>query len=127
VDINAPVNQDLRPGKSLTYTFTVTNLGASDTFSFTGSDDENYLTAITPNVFSLNANESEDVTVQLQTPLDATPGTSDTLTVTVANTGATQASNFAVVTSVVVVGNPPIVGNPRHRTRPKSHHEVLEP
>jgi hypothetical protein len=127
VKIDAPMSQDLLPGQSLTYTFTITNLGASDTFSFTGSDDENYLTAITPTVFSLNTNESGDVTVQLQTPLNATPGTSDTLTVTVASTGATQASNFAVVTSVVVVGNPPIVGNPRHRTRPKSHHEVLEP
>jgi hypothetical protein len=115
VDIDAPVSQELGPGQSLTYTFTVTNLGASDAFSFTGSDDENYLTAISPTVFSLNTNESRDVTVQLQTPVNAMPGTSDTLTVNVASTGATEASNFAVVTSVV------IVGNPRHHARPRGH------
>jgi uncharacterized membrane protein len=99
------MSQDLQPRQSLTYTFTVTNLGTSDTFSFAGSDDENYLTAISPTVFSLNTNESREVTVQLQTPLNATPGTSDTLTVNVASTGATEASNFAVVTSIVVVGH----------------------
>jgi hypothetical protein len=115
VDIDAPVTQDLGRGQSSTYTFTVTNLGASDTFSFTGSDDENYLTVISPKTFSLSTNESRDVTVQLQTPLNATPGTSDTLTVNVASTGATEPSNFAVVTSVVIVGNPP------HHARPRGH------
>jgi hypothetical protein len=128
VQIDAPMSQDLRPGQSSTYTFTVTNLGASHTFSFTGSDDKNYLTAISPTVFLLNTNESRDVTVQLQPPLNATPGTSDTLTVNVASAGATEASNFAVVTSVVIVGNPlVIVGNPRHHARPRGQfHDVSE-
>jgi von Willebrand factor A domain-containing protein 7 len=107
VDIDAPMTQDLRPGESLTYTFTVTNLGAPDTFSFTGSDDENYLTGISPTAFSLNTGESGDVTVQLQPPLNATPGTSDTLTVNVVSTGAMEASNFAVVTSIVTFPNQP--------------------
>src|SRR5262249_39081840 len=102
VKIDAPMTQDLRPGESLTYTFTVTNLGAPDTFSFTGRDDEEYLTAIDPTVFSLNTGESTDVTVQLQPALTAVPGTSDTLTVNVVSTGA---SNFAVVTSVVMPPN----------------------
>jgi len=128
VQIDAPMSQDLRPGQSSTYTFTVTNLGASHTFSFTGSDDKNYLTAISPTVFLLNTNESRDVTVQLQPPLNATPGTSDTLTLNVASAGATEASNFAVVTSVVIVGNPlVIVGNPRHHARPRGQfHDVSE-
>jgi len=107
VQIDAPMTQDLRPGEILTYMFTVTNLGAADTFSFTGSDDENYLTAISPTAFSLNTGESADVTVQLQAPPSATLGTSDTLTVNVASTGATEAGNFAVVTSIVTVPNQP--------------------
>jgi hypothetical protein len=107
VKIDAPTSQDLRPGQSLSYTFTVTNLGAPDTFSFTGSDDRNYLTSVSPTVFSLNTNDSIDVTVQVQPPPDATPGTSDTLTVNVVTTGTTEASNFAVVTSVVIGNQPP--------------------
>jgi hypothetical protein len=105
VKIDAPRSQDLRPGESLTYTFTVTNLGAPDTFSFTGRDDQEYLTVISPTVFSLNTGESGEVTVQLQPALTATPGTSDTLTVNVVSTGAMEASNFAVVTSIVMPPN----------------------
>jgi len=107
VKIDAPMSQDLHPGQSLTYTLPVTNLGAPDTFSFMGSDDRNYLTTISPTVFHLNTNESIDVTVQVQPPLDATPGTSDTLTVNLVSTGATEASNFGVVTSVVIGNQPP--------------------
>jgi hypothetical protein len=107
VQIDAPMTQDLRPGESLTYTFTVTNLGAPDTFSFAGSDDENYLTALSPTAFSLNSGESADVTLQLQAPPSATPGTSDILTVNVVSTGAIETSNFAVVISIVTVPNQP--------------------
>jgi len=107
VKIDAPTSQDLRPGQSLSYTFTVTNLGAPDTFSFTGSDDRNYLTSVSPSVFSLNTNDSIDVTVQVQPPPDVTPGTSDTLTVNVVAMGTTEASNFAVVTGVVIGNQPP--------------------
>jgi len=124
VKIDAPMTQDLRPGESLTYTFTVTNLGAPDTFGFTGWDDEEYLTAIDPTGFSLNTGESRDVTVQLQPPLDATPGTSDTLTVNVVSTGAMQASNFAVVTSVVMPPNqPPDCSQARPSVRKLSRRE----
>lgn len=128
VKIDAPMSQDLRPGESLTYTFTVTNLGAPDTFSFAEWDDEEYLTANSPIVFSLNTGESRDVAVQLQPPLSATPGTSDTLTINVVSTGAMEANNFAVVTSLVTGGNRPpdcSQARPSVTKLPRRKHKLL--
>lgn len=104
VQIQAPPSQDLRAGQPTSYTFKVTNLGAPDTFKFGGSDDKGYLTVITPTTFSLNTDETKDVTVRLEPPPGAPAGTLDTLTVTVESTGATDANNFAVVSSVVLSG-----------------------
>lgn len=106
VKIIAPLSQDLRPGHQTNYTFTAKNLGATDTFTFSGSDDRGFLTSVSPTTFTLNTNEMRDVIVQLQPPINALPGTSDTLTVTVHGT-TTDANNFAVVTSTVATGNNP--------------------
>jgi hypothetical protein len=92
---------DLTPGTSTTYIFNVHNFGSADTFDFVGSDDQEFLTSITPATFSLGADETREVTVQLNTPADAVLGTTDTLTVTA--TGRSSAGNFAVIVSDVSI------------------------
>lgn len=115
VKIDAPASQELRPGQTLTYAFKVTNLGAPDTFVFSGSDGKDYLTSVSPTTFSLGTNETKEVSVQLRPPAGATPGTSDTLTVNVVGTSPPGASNFAVVTSIVgsPSNQPPDTGGAR--------------
>jgi hypothetical protein len=136
VKIDAPLSQDLRPGQTSTYTFKVTNLGAPDTFTFSGSDDKSYLGLISPTTFSLGTDETKDVAVQLQPPASATTGTSDTLTVNVA--GSSGAANFAVVTSVVSLSNQPpdvsgarpslaSLGSPNHKLSPITIAGVTDP
>ena len=105
IQIEAPPSQDLRPGQATSYTFKVTNFGDPGTFNFAGSDDKGFLTSVSPTTLSLNTNETKEVVVELQPPLSATPGTSDTLTVTVVSTTNSNVSNFAVVTSVVTLAN----------------------
>ena len=105
VVISVPPSQDLRPGLSTSYTFTVTNLGPVDGFHFTGADDQGYLSGISPATFTLGSGESREVTVSLTPPDSALPGTSDTLTVNVQ--GDAGSLNFAVVESTVAVGNQP--------------------
>jgi hypothetical protein len=90
---------ELIPGGSSSYTFQVHNLGSTGTFHIEGADDKGFLTSITPADLSLNAGETREVTVRLQAPADAVPGTSDTLTVTA--TGGLGARNFDVVESLV--------------------------
>ena len=92
--------QDLHAGQSLTYTFTVHNLGLADRFNFTASDDKGFLAGITPSRFSLSHDERKEVTVTLRTPANALVGTSDTLTVNVTN-NLSNTGNFAVVESIV--------------------------
>ena len=101
VTFTAPSPVDLVPGSSTIYTFEVHNLGSADTFHVEGADDKGFLTSVTPANLSLNAGETREVTVRLQAPADAVPGTSDTLTVTAA--GGSGARNFdEVVTNVTI-------------------------
>ena len=100
VKIDAPMSQDLQAGQSVTYTFTVHNLGLADHFSFTASDDKRFLAGITPSSFSLSHDETKEVTVTLRTPANALVGTSDTLTVNVAS-NLSNTRNFAVLESIV--------------------------
>jgi uncharacterized repeat protein (TIGR01451 family) len=103
VTIIAPPAEDLRPGQTTTYIFKVRNTGPAGTFQFLATDDKGFITGVSPTTFTLNTNETQDVTVMLRPPMDAVPGTSDTLTVTVRNT-ATGANNFAVLSSSVASG-----------------------
>jgi hypothetical protein len=114
VKIAVPPSQDLRAGQATTYTFTVKNLGPAGSFVFSAADDKHFLGTVSPTTFTLATNGTQDVTVQLLTPTDTTPGTSDTLTVTVRST-TTDANNFAVVTSTVTEGGnaPPDVSRAR--------------
>jgi hypothetical protein len=107
VTITAPSPIDLIPGGSTSYTFQVQNLALADTFHIEAADDKGFVTNVTPTDLSLNAGETKEVTVGLQAPADAIPGTSDTLTMTA--TGGLGARNFAVVVTNVIM---PTVATP---------------
>jgi von Willebrand factor A domain-containing protein 7 len=103
--VTAPAPIDLIPGNSTTYTFKVQNFGPPDTFNIESFDDKSFVIALTPTTLTLGTNETKEVTVQLQPPVDAIPGSSDTLTLTVASTSASGTHNFAVVTSHVTAAS----------------------
>lgn len=130
VKISQPSPKSLPIGDATNYLFTVTNLGAEGDFRFTGSDDQSYLSTISPSIFHLGTNESIVVTVMLQVPAFAVAGTPDTLTVNVESLTST-ARNVAVVNSTVVEQSadtsPPVIASltadpnvlwpPNHRMR----------
>jgi hypothetical protein len=99
VQVTPPLAQDLLAGVVTSYIFQIKNLGASDTFQISGTDDQNFVQSVTPLSVTLATNQTANVTVKLQPPGTAMPGTSDTLTLTA--TGNAGATNFAVLTSFV--------------------------
>jgi hypothetical protein len=108
VAVIAPIARDLPAGQTTTYTFTVTNRGAAaDTFSVVASDDRRFLVGVTPTTLTLDPGASVDVLAQMRPPASAPAGISDTLTFTVQSLSAPDTRNFAVVTSVLTVGNQP--------------------
>lgn len=110
VRITAPLPQVLPVGQTTTYTFEVTHFGTEDTFRFSGSDDQRFLTSISPTTFTLGMGESQLVTVELTVPVSTLEGTPDTLTVNVESlTG--DANNFAVINSTVADADitPPVI------------------
>ena len=96
--ISPPDPVDLTPGQTTTYTFTVTNLGDTDTFNITAADDRNFLSAITPSSLTLGANETANVAVVLQPTAGDGDATIDRLTVTAKSASA---YNYAQVESAV--------------------------
>jgi hypothetical protein len=116
VTVTASPPAELAPGGFTSYTFQVHNLGSPDTFHIEGADDKGFLTSITPADLSLNAGETKEVTVGVQAPANAVPGTSDTLTVTA--TGGSGAENFDVVVTdvrdpnylIITAASPPDAG-----------------
>lgn len=101
VKIEPPDPVDLTPGQSTTYVFKVTNSGATDTFSLTGSDDKGFLTSVSPATVTLTNGQTADVSVVLQPPA-STDKALDTLTLSAQSTGSSGAFNFARVKSVVL-------------------------
>lgn len=102
VKITPPDPVDLTPGQSTTYVFKVTNTGATDTFSLTGSDDKGFLTSVSPATITLTNGQTADVSVVLQPPASAGDKALDTLTLSAQGTGSSGAFNFARVKSVVL-------------------------
>jgi subtilisin-like proprotein convertase family protein len=102
VKITPPIPVNLTPGQSTTYVFKVTNSGATDTFSLTGSDDKGFLTSVSPATLTLTNGQTADVSVVLQPPASAGDKALDTLTLSAQSTGSSGAFNFARVKSVVL-------------------------
>ena len=101
VAITAPSPQDLRPGKSTSLVYQVKNFGASAAFSFAVADDKGYVTSVAPSSFTLNSNESINVTVVLNPGAGVPIGSSDTLTATVQAIGNPALRNSSALTLFV--------------------------
>jgi len=111
VKVEAPVSQNLRAGQTTAYTFKVTNSGLPDTFRFSTSDDKGFVVGVSPITFTLGTDQIQSVTVQVQPPPNAAPGSSDTLTATVESASNPNVRNFAILTSFVAGVNRPPVAN----------------
>jgi hypothetical protein len=102
VRVFAPLAHDLAPGGTALYRFTVKNFGAPNAFILKASDNRGFVTGVSATSFSLNTDQSVDVTVQLTVPPGSPTGITDTLTVAVESVAPAGARNFAVVESPVV-------------------------
>lgn len=103
IKVSAPPATAPRPGSLTSYEFEIENLGPAGSFRITVSDDRGYLIGFSPSAVTLASGATARVTVQIQPPANAIPGTSDTLTVSVE--GAGGARNFAVLTNIVAQPN----------------------
>jgi hypothetical protein len=101
VRLLAPPSQMLHPGGRTSQVFQVENSGAPGTFRFTARDDRGFVTGVSPESFSLGSGERRSLTVRVEVPEDAAPGTSGTLTALVERTSPAGARNFAVVASLL--------------------------
>jgi len=111
VAVSAPASVDLVAGQLTRYTFVVRNQGDADTFNVMASDDQRFLTSLTPRTFALPTGASAEVSVELRPPLNTRPGTSDTLTLTVQSSSLLDVKNFGVVRSIVtgpVINHAPV-------------------
>lgn len=111
VQIIVPTPPDLHPGERASYTIQVKNLGAADTFELSGRDSFGFpgsgslfINSVSPTSFTLGTNETINVTVELQPPLDTPQGHIETLSFAVRSTGASGALNYASVKVGVTLG-----------------------
>jgi von Willebrand factor A domain-containing protein 7 len=111
VAITAPARQDLRPGNATLLMFQVTNFGDAGSFTFTATDDQSYISGVSPRSFSLSTGQSINVGVQLTPGATVPIGGSDTLTATVQSSTNTTLRNTAALT-LYVTGAAPSGGVP---------------
>ena len=111
VSVVPPSRQDLRPGVTTTLTYQVRNDGPAGTFSISATDDQHYITNISPNVLTLASGASANVTVTLTPPASARIGGSDSITVTAQSTSVATVHNSASLT-VFVTGSVQAPGRP---------------
>ena len=102
VSIVPPLRQDLHPGVTTTYAFTVMNLGDAGTFKLTATDDKGFIASADPSQADIPANGSAVLTVVLQPPANTAAGTSDALTVRADSATTPGLGNFASLASVVL-------------------------
>lgn len=98
----APPRQDLVAGRASTFTFEVKNSGPAGTFRAVASDEQGYVTSLSPVQFELAQNRKVKVSVRLTAPAGS-EGVSDTLTLAVESLTSGGVRNFAVLSSQVIV------------------------
>ncbi len=97
VDIDAPLGETADRGQKVAYEFTLTNLGAPDTFTVTASDDQELLSSPPRQTLALDADEEVAVKVELTVPSPAEYGTTDTLTLHVQSASDPDMTTSGVV------------------------------
>jgi len=111
VSVTPPSRQDLRPGVSTALVYQVRNDGPADTFTISATDDQRYITSVSPATLTLANGASANVTVTLSPPVGARIGSSDSLTVTAQSTSVATLHNSASIT-VFVTGVAQTPGRP---------------
>ncbi len=90
------------PGRTVTYTLTLTNTGNyTDTFLITAVSDS-FVTTVSPSLVGpLNIGASQTVRVTVRIPADAAPNTMETTTVTSISQGDPSATTTVLLTTTV--------------------------
>ncbi|RFP25999.1 hypothetical protein D0T25_02105 [Duganella sp. BJB488] len=111
VSVTPPSRQDLRPGVSTTLLYRVRNDGPAGSFGVSATDDQHYITGVSPSVLTLATGESASVAVTLMPPAGARIGGSDSITVSAQSTSVATVHNSASLT-VFVTGAAQVPGRP---------------
>ncbi len=99
------------PDQVITYTHTLTNTGATDTFIITFGSPRNWGQAVTPVTVTLGYNESAQISVQVVVTSSAPAGLTDIMTVTATSVNYGSFGVFKTVTDTTTA-NP--TGGNRH-------------
>lgn len=111
VSVTPPSRQDLRPGVTTTLTYQVRNDGPAGTFGISATDDQHYITSVSPTTLPLASGATANVTVTLAPPAGARIGSSDSITVTAQSSSVITVHNSASLT-VFVTGAVQLPGRP---------------
>lgn len=111
VSVTPPSRQDLRPGVTTTLTYQVRNDGPAGTFGISATDDQHYITSVSPTTLALASGATANVTVTLAPPAGARIGSSDSITVTAQSSSVITVHNSASLT-VFVTGAVQLPGRP---------------
>jgi hypothetical protein len=111
VSVTPPSRQDLRPGVTTTLTYQIRNDGPAGSFGISATDDQHYITSVSPATLTLASGATANVTVTLAPPAGARIGSSDSITVTAQSTSVITVHNSASLT-VFVTGAVQLPGRP---------------
>jgi hypothetical protein len=111
VSVTPPSRQDLRPGVTTMLTYQIRNDGPAGTFGISATDDQRYITSVSPATLTLASGATANVTVTLAPPAGARIGSSDSVTVTAQSTSVITVHNSASLT-VFVTGAVQLPGRP---------------
>jgi hypothetical protein len=111
VSVTPPSRQDLRPGVTTMLTYQIRNDGPAGTFGISATDDQHYITSVSPATLTLASGATANVTVTLAPPAGARIGSSDSITVTAQSTSVITVHNSASLT-VFVTGAVQLPGRP---------------
>ncbi|MES2349304.1 MAG: hypothetical protein V4641_17215, partial [Pseudomonadota bacterium] len=111
VSVTPPSRQDLRPGVTTTLTYQIRNDGPAGTFGISATDDQHYITSVSPTTLPLASGATANVTVTLAPPAGARIGSSDSITVTAQSSSVITVHNSASLT-VFVTGAVQLPGRP---------------